>query len=80
MTYKGLNSSEIEKLLKEYWFNELKAKKKNPWWKLLLQQFSDILVIILVIAALITLLHWEIVDATVILFIIVLNAWIGFFQ
>ena len=80
MTYKGLNSSEIEKLLKEHWFNELKAKKKNPWWKLLLQQFSDILVIILVIAALITLLHWEIVDATVILVIIALNAWIGFFQ
>ena len=80
MTYKGLNSSEIEKLLKEHWFNELKAKKKNPWWKLLLQQFYDILVIILVIAALITLLHWEIVDATVILVIIALNAWIGFFQ
>ena len=80
MTYKGLNSSEIEKLLKEHWFNELKAKKKNPWWKLLLQQFSDILVIILVIAALITLFNREIVDATVILVIIALNAWIGFFQ
>lgn len=80
MSYSWITKQEAEKKLKEYWFNQLKAKKKNPWWKLLLQQFSDTLVIILVVAAIITFFQWEVVDATVILVIIILNAWIWFFQ
>ncbi|RKW21130.1 HAD family hydrolase, partial [Candidatus Gracilibacteria bacterium] len=80
MSYSGITKQEAEKKLKEYGFNQLKAKKKNPWWKLLLQQFSDTLVIILVVAAIITFFQGEVVDATVILVIIILNAGIGFFQ
>ena len=38
MSYSWITKQEAEKKLKEYWFNQLKAKKKNPWWKLLLQQ------------------------------------------
>lgn len=80
MSYTWITKIEAEKKLTEFWLNELKAKKNNPWWKILFSQFSDILVIILIIAALITFLHWDHIDAIVILVIIILNAWIGFFQ
>ena len=80
MSYTWITKAEAEKKLKEFGFNELKAKKKNPWWKIILWQFSDTLVIILIIAAAITLFYWETADAIVILVIIALNAWIGFFQ
>ena len=60
--------------------NELKVESKNPWWKMLLGQFTDILVIILIIAAMISGYHGEIVDTLVIVFIIILNGLIGFFQ
>ncbi|MBB1565044.1 cation-transporting P-type ATPase [Candidatus Gracilibacteria bacterium] len=80
MSYTGITKAEAEKKLKEFGFNELKAKKKNPWWKIILGQFSDTLVIILIIAAAITLFYGETADAIVILVIIALNAGIGFFQ
>ena len=47
---------------------------------MLLGQFTDILVIILIIAAMISGYHGEIVDTLVIVFIIILNGLIGFFQ
>lgn len=76
----GLTSKEAEKRLIQYGTNELKVVSKNPWWKMLLSQFTDILVIILIIAALISGLHGEVVDTVVILVIIILNGWIGFIQ
>ncbi|PZM83793.1 hypothetical protein DLH72_03315, partial [Candidatus Gracilibacteria bacterium] len=80
MSYTGITKIEAEKKLTEFGLNELKAKRNNPWWKILFSQFSDILVIILIIAALITFLHGDHIDAIVILVIIILNAGIGFFQ
>ena len=47
---------------------------------MLAAQFTDILVIILIIAAMISGYHGEIVDTLVIVFIILLNGFIGFFQ
>lgn len=76
----GLSTIEAQKLLLQYGPNELTAKNKNPWYKMLASQFSDILVIILIIAAMISGYHGEIVDTLVIVFIILLNGFIGFFQ
>lgn len=80
MWYTWLSENEAKKRLVEFWTNELKAKKSNPWWKILFGQFADTLVIILLFAALVTFLHWEIADATVIFIIILLNGGIWFFQ
>lgn len=80
MWYTWLSQDEAKKRLEEFWTNELKAKKSNPWWKILFEQFTDILVIILIVAAIITYFHGETTDATVILIIILLNGWIWFFQ
>ncbi len=76
----GLSTAEAQKLLLQYGPNELKAENKNPWYKMLASQFSDILVIILIIAAMISGYHGEVVDTLVIVFIILLNWFIGFFQ
>jgi len=75
-----LSTAEAQKLLIQYGPNELTAENKNPWYKMLASQFSDILVIILIIAAMISGYHGEVVDTLVIVFIVLLNWFIGFFQ
>ncbi len=77
---KGLSTSQVEINLERYGLNELKVENKNKWYKILAAQFTDLLVLILIIAAGISLYIGEGSDAIVILFIVALNAGIGFFQ
>jgi len=63
-----------------YWLNEIQSKDKNSAFKILLEQFTSPLVIILIIAAIISSLIWEGVDAIIICGVVVLNALLGFFQ
>lgn len=79
--HNGLSSSKAARRLAEFGKNVLSVKKAHPWWKILLGQFTDILVIILVVAAGISFfLEDHPTDAYVIGFIVLLNAGIGFFQ
>ena len=48
---KGLSSTQVEKLRAEYGSNELEQEEGTPLWKLVLQQFDDLLVKILLGAA-----------------------------
>ena len=48
---KGLKSAQVTKLLAEYGPNELDKEESTPLWKLVLQQFDDLLVKILLGAA-----------------------------
>ncbi len=77
----GLSSEEAKKRLQLYGENKLKAKKKKSVFALFLEQFKDILVIILIIAAFVTgiLLH-EIEEAVLIVIILILNAVLGVYQ
>ena len=50
---KGLSSTQVEKLRAEYGSNELEQEEGTPLWKLVLQQFDDLLVKILLAAAVI---------------------------
>ncbi len=78
---KGLSQKEAEKRLAEFGKNLLKAKKSNPWYKILFSQFTDLLVVILVLAAVVSyFLSHDPVDSYVIFGIVLLNAGIGFFQ
>lgn len=79
-TENGLSSSEAKTRLNEYGYNELVAKKKKPLWLSFLEEFTDLMVIILIVAAAIAGLAGEPTDAGVILFIVLLNALIGFAQ
>ena len=80
MAHKGLSSKEAKKLLEKYGENTLRVKNPHPWYKILFSQFTDLLVIILVVAGAISLAYGETVDAFVILGIVLLNGGIGFFQ
>ena len=63
-----------------YWPNAIQSKDKNSALKILLEQFTSPLVIILIIAAIISWLIGEWVDAIIICGVVVLNALLGFFQ
>ncbi|KAJ0559674.1 putative P-type Ca(2+) transporter [Helianthus annuus] len=90
---KGLSSYDVEKRHEIYGFNELKKEKGKPLWRLVLEQFDDMLVKILLVAAFISfvLAYFEqketnesafeaYVEPVVIVLILVLNAFVGVWQ
>jgi Ca2+-transporting ATPase len=76
----GLHITEAEERLKQYGKNELIEKKQNSLLILILNQFKDVMIFILLIAAVISYALGDEKDAVVILIIVVLNALIGLFQ
>ena len=77
----GLSKKEVTKRLEEFGKNVLEAKCSNPWYKILFSQFTDLLVIILIVSAAVSFfLSHDPIDSYVILGIVILNATIGFFQ
>ncbi|HAA90588.1 MAG: ATPase, P-type (Transporting), HAD superfamily, subfamily IC [Thermoanaerobacterales bacterium 50_218] len=77
---KGLTPQEAEKRLSTYGYNELVEAKKRTPFQMFLDQFKELLVLLLVVAAGISLAIGETLDALVIMTIVVLNAIVGFFQ
>lgn len=85
--YKGLSQSDVLRLREKHGPNVLKAASTHPWWKMLGAQFTDLLVVILIISAMIAVAaglyennNTDLLDGLVILGIVILNAGIGFFQ
>lgn len=76
----GLTSQKVERTHEVHGFNELPSKKADPWWKVLFQQFTSPLIVILILAAVLSALIHEWVDAGVIMAAVVLNTIIGFVQ
>ena len=73
----------------QYGPNQLKSAPETPWWRRLIEQFQNFLVIILLVATVISGIEWLLQDpresalpyeAIVILAIVVLNAMLGYFQ
>ncbi|KAE9463137.1 hypothetical protein C3L33_04950, partial [Rhododendron williamsianum] len=90
---KGLSTYEVEKRRERYGWNELQKEKRKPLWKLVFEQFDDVLVKILLVAAFISFilayLHRNetggsgfeaYVEPFVIVLILVLNAIVGVWQ
>ncbi|HEY6003873.1 MAG TPA: cation-translocating P-type ATPase [Anaeromyxobacter sp.] len=86
---RGLSTAEAQKRLADFGPNQLKAAPETPWWKHLLEQFENFLVIILLVATVISGVEWALqspretalpYEAIVILAIVVLNALLGYFQ
>lgn len=78
--YEGLNSREIKNRLHKFGYNEMVEKEKTAWWKRLLAQFQDFMVIVLLAATLISGFLGEYADAVTILIIVIVNAILGFVQ
>jgi len=76
----GLDEEEAKKRIEEYGPNELVRIAKAPWYLVFLRQFTNVLILILFAAAVISLAVGEIGDAVTILVIIVLNGILGFIQ
>jgi len=74
----GLSDEEARSRLAEFGPNELREVKGVSWWRILLSQFVNILIVILLIATAISLVLGEMVDALVILAIVFVSAIIGF--
>jgi len=86
---RGLNDQEAQFRLDRFGPNELKSAPETPWWKRLLEQFENVLVIILLVAIVISVIEWLLQDpresalpyeAIVITIIVVLNALLGYVQ
>lgn len=76
----GLTEKEATERLERYGFNELVAKKKITPLKILLRQFTDLMVWVLSAAALISVFIGEMLNFWVIVFIIGFVILLGFFQ
>jgi len=76
----GLSEGEARKRLGQYGPNKLAEEEAISKLKLFLHQFASPLIYILLLAALVTILLREYVDAGIILSVLILNAGIGYFQ
>ncbi len=74
----GMDPEKAGEILKELGPNQLDPGDPDPWWKNLLGQFMTPMIYLLAGASLISLFMKEILDATAILVVILLNAFIGF--
>ncbi len=76
----GLTEADAAKNLEVYGKNELKSGKKNSWIKTLISQFTDLMIIILIVSSVISFFMGQNSEGIAILVIIVLNGLLGFFQ
>jgi Ca2+-transporting ATPase len=76
----GLAAAEANARLTQYGPNELAERPRPGFWQLLLSQFNNFLVIILIVSAVISLLLGELVEASAIMAIVILNAVLGVVQ
>jgi Ca2+-transporting ATPase len=76
----GLSPAEAERRFNEYGPNELVERGGKGPWAILLEQFTGIMVVMLIISAVISAFLGETIDAIVIMIIVVLNAVLGFIQ
>ncbi|KAK3838283.1 MAG: potassium/sodium efflux P-type ATPase [Linnemannia gamsii] len=79
-TLEGLSSEEAAKRLQTYGHNELEGDGGVKWYKVLWRQIANTLVCILLIATALAFATKDFAEGGVILFVIVSNAAIGFWQ
>ena len=77
---KGLSDEEAIKRLEKHGKNEFQQFHRCRAIKILFDQFSSLLIIILILAAILSLLLGEVFDAIAIFAVLLLNAVLGFFQ
>jgi Ca2+-transporting ATPase len=76
----GLSSNEATRRLASVGPNDLVAQKEVPRWRILVRQFTDTMIVVLVVAAIVTAFIGDLRDTAVILAIVSINGLIGFVQ
>ncbi|MCD6397234.1 MAG: HAD-IC family P-type ATPase, partial [Spirochaetaceae bacterium] len=74
----GLSSSEAGVRLNKYGRNKLKAKSGISPWKILADQFKDIIIVLLVIAAAVSFSIGDYIEGAAVLVVILITAFFGF--
>jgi Ca2+-transporting ATPase len=76
----GLSSATATKRLAHFGPNALQEKRARSAWRMLLDQFSDFMIIVLIVAAIVSGVVGDLQDTITIVVIVMLNAVIGFIQ
>ncbi|MEO6421137.1 MAG: HAD-IC family P-type ATPase, partial [Candidatus Nitrotoga sp.] len=76
----GLSSADAAKRLTQYGANELKEQRARSTWRMLLDQFTDFMIVVLIGAAVVSGIVGDVGDTIAIIVIVILNAVIGFVQ
>lgn len=76
----GLTAEEVARRQETYGPNEITEGARISPLAMLLGQFREVMVLVLIVAALVSLVLGELIDAVVILAIVVINATLGFVQ
>lgn len=77
---RGLTAQEAQARLEKFGPNELKERPRPGFWKMLLDQFNQFLVLILIVSAIVSFFLGEYVDSGAIMAIVILNAILGVVQ
>ena len=77
---KGLDEKQVNQRKIKYGLNEIIEKRKNPYLRILLNQFKSLFIYILLLAAIISFFVKHYIDVYLILGVILINGTIGFFQ
>ena len=75
----GLSQQEAQARLAQFGPNKLQTKK-TPKWKLFLRQFHNMIIYILIAAMFLTMLMGHSSDAIIIGLVVIINAFIGYYQ
>jgi P-type Ca2+ transporter type 2C len=76
----GLTAAEASRRLEQHGYNQMEEQKRKPWWRMVLEQLTDFMILVLIAASIISGVLGDITDTFIILAIIVLNTIIGFVQ
>ncbi len=79
-SHDGLSAAEAERRLAQYGLNELVERGIKSPWLILWEQTTEVMVVVLILAAIVSALLGEWTDAIVILAIVVINAILGVTQ
>jgi Ca2+-transporting ATPase len=76
----GLSDADVSQRQTQYGKNALPVGEGTNWVELVVGQFTDLMVIILLVAAIISLFLGDVKDVIVIMIIVILNAMLGIYQ
>jgi Ca2+-transporting ATPase len=79
-SFRGLHPDAVTEIQQKEGANELKEVKQRTRLSILSAQFTDWMILLLIVAAVISFLVGEHMDAYVILAIVLVNAWMGYSQ
>ncbi|MGK7369304.1 MAG: cation-translocating P-type ATPase [Candidatus Halalkalibacterium sp. M3_1C_030] len=76
---KGLSDREVQERLETYGYNKLREHQKKSLWAILWDQLKSLIILLLAVAAVVSFLYNEILEAWAIIAVIIINTAIGFF-